>query len=205
MEQFNETKKKILDASLELFSRNGFNATSVRQIAREVGVRESAIYNHFKGKDDIIQTLIYVYGIGKTKSCIEKLKNDNRLISDPYIFLKEVATNEILKLICNDESNKFKKIMIMEMFCVENARHIIERDIFGQARTLLKEIFEFMIEKKLIKWYNPLLLANEFLAPFGLISLEYLITCSAELDMEYLKKQIEGHIDFFWGTVKNDE
>ena len=41
------TKEKIFDVSLELFSQKGFNNTSVREIAREVGIKESSIYNNY--------------------------------------------------------------------------------------------------------------------------------------------------------------
>jgi AcrR family transcriptional regulator len=47
------TKEKILKVATTLFSRLGFKGTSVRKIASEVGIRESALYNHFKNKDEI--------------------------------------------------------------------------------------------------------------------------------------------------------
>ena len=45
------TKEKILKASSTLFSEHGYKGTSVRKIASEVGIRESALYNHFKNKE----------------------------------------------------------------------------------------------------------------------------------------------------------
>ena len=36
-----------------IFSQKGFNGVSVREIAREVGIRESSIYNHYKNKEAI--------------------------------------------------------------------------------------------------------------------------------------------------------
>ncbi|MDD2702367.1 MAG: TetR/AcrR family transcriptional regulator, partial [Sideroxydans sp.] len=47
------TKQKIIRASATLFSEYGYKATSVRKIASEVGIRESALYNHFKNKEEI--------------------------------------------------------------------------------------------------------------------------------------------------------
>lgn len=204
MEQLNDTKKMILDIGLKLFSEKGFNATSIRQIAREVGVRESAIYNHFKGKDEIIKTLFELYGVGKVRSYIRKLANDEKLLEDPYHFLKNIASEEILDLVCNEQTNKFKKIVIMEMFCEKNARYIIEREVFQQARELLEEMFHLLINKKLIKDINPTLLANEFLAPLAFINLEHLIVELKEQDKEYYKNQIVSHIDFFWNAIKLD-
>ncbi|MDT8339562.1 MAG: TetR/AcrR family transcriptional regulator, partial [Sulfurimonas sp.] len=47
------TKQKIIKASSTLFSEHGYKATSVRKIASAVGIRESALYNHFKNKEEI--------------------------------------------------------------------------------------------------------------------------------------------------------
>ena len=52
------TKDKIFQVSVDLFSEKGFNAVSIREIAREVGIRESSIYNHYKNKDAILDSII---------------------------------------------------------------------------------------------------------------------------------------------------
>lgn len=52
------TKQLIIDAALELFSVQGFEATSVGQIADAVGIRKSSLYSHFKSKDEILDTLV---------------------------------------------------------------------------------------------------------------------------------------------------
>lgn len=40
----NDTKQRILDVSLELFSQNGFSAVSIRDICRQVQIKESSVY-----------------------------------------------------------------------------------------------------------------------------------------------------------------
>ena len=52
------TKQKILDAALELFSTQGFDATSVSQIAYEVGIRKASVYSHFASKQEILESLM---------------------------------------------------------------------------------------------------------------------------------------------------
>ncbi len=44
------TRDKILNETLTLFSENGFDGTSVAQIAEKVGIKAPSLYNHFKGK-----------------------------------------------------------------------------------------------------------------------------------------------------------
>ena len=47
------TKDKILNAMTDLFSDKGY-ATSMSDVAGEVGIKVPSIYNHFSGKDEII-------------------------------------------------------------------------------------------------------------------------------------------------------
>lgn len=53
-EKMTEKKKKILEVSIELFSKNGFSNTSTSQIAKEAGVAEGTIFKHFKSKENLI-------------------------------------------------------------------------------------------------------------------------------------------------------
>ena len=52
------TKREILEASLELFSVQGYEATSVSQIADSVGIRKASLYSHFENKQAILEALV---------------------------------------------------------------------------------------------------------------------------------------------------
>ena len=52
------TKEKILDAALTLFAENGYDGTSMEQIASIVGIKAPSLYKHYKGKEDILNALI---------------------------------------------------------------------------------------------------------------------------------------------------
>lgn len=52
------TRDEILDASAELFTTDGFAATTTRRIAEAVGVQQASLYYHFKTKDDILDALL---------------------------------------------------------------------------------------------------------------------------------------------------
>lgn len=54
-----DTKQAILAAALELFLRQGYHATSLRQIAASTGIVPGAVYNHFPAKLDIYLTLLH--------------------------------------------------------------------------------------------------------------------------------------------------
>ena len=52
------TKQAILESSLELFSVQGFEATSISQIAGAVGIRKASLYSHFENKQAILDALV---------------------------------------------------------------------------------------------------------------------------------------------------
>jgi len=51
------TRERILDVSLDLFIEQGFDGTSLREIAENLGVTKAALYYHFTSKDDILLAL----------------------------------------------------------------------------------------------------------------------------------------------------
>lgn len=52
------TKQELLRAAAAVFARQGVSNTCLEEIAREAGVTRGAIYVHFRGKDDLLQTLL---------------------------------------------------------------------------------------------------------------------------------------------------
>jgi AcrR family transcriptional regulator len=52
------TRARIQQVAVELFSENGYEATSLREIAERLGVTKAALYYHFKTKDEIIESLV---------------------------------------------------------------------------------------------------------------------------------------------------
>lgn len=52
-----DTRTRIQDVALELFIEQGYEATSLREIAERLGVTKAALYYHFKTKEDIVLSL----------------------------------------------------------------------------------------------------------------------------------------------------
>jgi AcrR family transcriptional regulator len=53
----NDTKQRILEVALDLFTEQGYDGTSLRQIAEQLGVTKAALYYHFESKEDILMAL----------------------------------------------------------------------------------------------------------------------------------------------------
>ena len=65
------TKDKILEKALELFSANGYDSVSVGEIARAVGIKAPSIYNHYPSKQAIFDAIVK-----ETAERYEKFTND---------------------------------------------------------------------------------------------------------------------------------
>lgn len=48
----------IIDAAITLFREHGYHGTSMRDIARAVGIRKASLYHHFEGKQEILLTIL---------------------------------------------------------------------------------------------------------------------------------------------------
>jgi AcrR family transcriptional regulator len=56
-EKDKDTRERILDVALDLFTEQGYDGTSLRQIAEQLGVTKAALYYHFESKGDILLAL----------------------------------------------------------------------------------------------------------------------------------------------------
>jgi AcrR family transcriptional regulator len=53
-----DTRSEILDVAMELFTSQGFDGTSLRQISERLGITKAALYYYFPGKDDMMRALV---------------------------------------------------------------------------------------------------------------------------------------------------
>jgi AcrR family transcriptional regulator len=56
-----DTRARIQSVALELFAEQGYDKTSLREIAERLGVTKAALYYHFKSKEDIVTSLVEDY------------------------------------------------------------------------------------------------------------------------------------------------
>ncbi|WP_366816600.1 helix-turn-helix domain-containing protein [Nocardioides sp.] len=67
-------REQILEAAAKLFVSQGFAATSTREIADHVGIRQASLYYHFAGKDEILVELLRTT-VRPTTDKVEKILN----------------------------------------------------------------------------------------------------------------------------------
>jgi AcrR family transcriptional regulator len=52
-----DTKAEIQEVALKLFTENGYESTTMREIAERLEITKPAVYYHFAGKEDIVRTI----------------------------------------------------------------------------------------------------------------------------------------------------
>jgi AcrR family transcriptional regulator len=53
-----EKQEKILQSALELYAKEGYNATSTSKVAKHAGVSEGLIFRHFRNKEGLLQAIL---------------------------------------------------------------------------------------------------------------------------------------------------
>jgi len=71
-----DTRSRLLDTALRLFSERGMEGSSLQMIADELGVTKAAVYYHFKTKDDILDAVI-VLRQEKTRAMLSRWESEN--------------------------------------------------------------------------------------------------------------------------------
>ncbi|WJV50297.1 TetR/AcrR family transcriptional regulator [Streptomyces flavofungini] len=57
-EHLDARRRQILDGAALCFARNGFHATSMQDVLKEVGLSAGAVYRYFSGKDELIHAIV---------------------------------------------------------------------------------------------------------------------------------------------------
>lgn len=99
------TRQRILTASIHLFSRNGFPCTTIRDIARQAGITDAAIYYHFATKKDLLQEILTT-----------NLQTDDRIAQPPLCpgirELVHEAVREMTRVI--EDNHELLRIILRE-------------------------------------------------------------------------------------------
>ncbi len=194
------TKERILEVSLKLFSEKGYKPTSVRDIAKEVGITQSGLYNHFKGKDAILETLI----ANLMDSAVVKLfdkKSIEELADSGKTILRSIATT--FKLISFDKKNEaLFKLLMQELYKNSTIREIYNEHFYQANVKKLSSIFFVMMQNETIKHSDPLFLAHEFFAPLFFYQMQVNLLKIDGKSNSSMVTLFEKHVDSFWENNK---
>lgn len=195
------TKEKIFDISIDLFSKKGFNAVSVREIARGVGIRESSIYNHYKSKDAIMDSIFHYFKHELMKMRPPETRDLEKLYEiTPEIFRQRAYLT--LNLFKNPKMEKIFRIISSEQFLDERARTIVLQYLIQEPYSFSKKVLDIMVEKGIIAKIDTDIKAMEFQYSIFSLFLEYLLLRSDGSDTSEIEGLIEKHLDYFVSTLE---
>lgn len=164
-------KQLIMEKALELFAKQGFEATSVQQITEYCGISKGAFYLAFKSKDELILALLdhfmeqYIADIDYT---VKNSKNESLLYSFYYTAFHSLHEHSnFAKLLIKEQAQTFNGELLIKMQYYDQLLEklilsLIER-IFGDALTKYDLIYSI---RGLMNVYTGLLIFHNI--PFEL-------------------------------------
>lgn len=193
------TKDKILDEAMELFSEFGYKGASVRKIAAKVGIRESALYNHFVNKEEIFYTVastIFTTPFSQNRdenTVAQSAKSGKKFLSNFIVQYKLVTFDK--------KKERLFRILMIELLQNKKLRSNFIKEYHEKNSKLLAGAFFIMMQEGLIRSSDPMLMANEFLAPLFYLRLQVTLLRIDDQSTSSLSTQFEKHVDFFWENI----
>jgi AcrR family transcriptional regulator len=89
----NSTRKKIINATLKLFVKNGYHGTSISQISSATKLTKGAIYFHFRSKDMLLKTILEEYERNFLNKMIEEVRGVKGTGMEKITHFFKFATN----------------------------------------------------------------------------------------------------------------
>ena len=166
------TKEKILLSALELFSTKGYEGTSVRDLARAVGIRESSLYKHFKNKQAIFDAILeYMesYHNEKMKEMaiplgeIEEVAGDYSAFSLDHLY--QISSVLFLMSFKDKVEIQFRRMLTIEQFSNLEIKKSYKKYFISDILNYQTTLFSKMIQQGRFIDCDPKVLALQFYSP----------------------------------------
>lgn len=193
------TKKLIEDAAMDLFSEYGYKGTSVRKIASKVGIRESALYNHFENKEAIFLAIAErVFASPFAQRNTDDFIRENA--KKGKSFLHKFMTE--FKLMTFDKKHeKLFRFMMIELMQNEILRDGFWKQFHESNIKLLSSGLFIMMQEGLIRSEDPMTLANAFLGQMFYLRIQVSLLKADNKPTTALSTAFERQLDLFWHMV----
>ena len=170
-----DTRAKILMTALQLFSKDGYEAVSVRTIAEEIGMTKGALYRHYKNKRDIFDSIVERMIQIDVQRAREYHMPDEAYDTKPDVYenttLQSIQkyTVEQFRFWTEDEfASYFRKMLTLEQYRNEEMAELYSQCIVAGPVAYMEDLFRELIQKGALKDENPRQLAVEYYAPLFL-------------------------------------
>ena len=165
----NDTKQRILDVSLDLFSRSGFSAVSIRDICGQVQIKESSIYYYFKNKQAIFDELLCLFE-EKARDMMSQL---DAALADFYQTVCDTFFNRYLM---DNFCNKVIRLILIEQFRNSAVQKVYDRWMFTEPLSFQSKVFSVLIQMGVIQGKDSDYLAVKYYAPIQFFAQRWLFS-----------------------------
>ncbi len=191
-----DTRERILETALELFSQCGYLGTSMSDIAKELGITKGALYKHYASKQEILDSIITRMG----ELDLERAKAYQMPETDADSFAEayrdtpkeKIRTYSIAQFRHWTEetfSSRFRKMLTLEQYRDPAFAALYQNYLASGPVAYMAAIFRILTDSE----ETAMQLAMEFYGPIYLL---YSLYDSAE-DKNAVILQLQTHIDRF--------
>ena len=192
------TKQEILEAALELFSVQGFEATSISQIANAVGIRKASLYSHFESKqailDAIVKDVLEQYGKHSifARTDWEEDAGNLPLTADEAVGMIQ---GQIRYILHDSAIRRARKMLVIEQFQNPELAKLQTKQNYSDVLGYFTGMIKRLIQKGVLSEDDPEMMATQLCLPISV----WINLCDREPDREpEVMELISQHIQQFF-------
>ena len=196
------TKQEILEAALELFSVQGFEATSISQIADAVGIRKASLYSHFDSKQEILDTLVkevlrqYAEHSIFARANWEKDAGSLPVTADAAVPMIQGQMRYILH---DPIVSRARKMLVIEQFQNPELAELQTKQNYSDVMAYFAGLMNQLIRQGVLTEADPQIMAAQFCLPITV----WINLCDREPHREQeVMELVERHIWQFFSIYQ---
>ena len=195
------TKQAILEASLDLFSVQGFEATSISQIAGAVGIRKASLYSHFESKQAILDALVKdVLDQYEEHSIFARANWDKFADTEDKQALTPDAAAQMIQgqiryILHDPHISKARKMLVIEQYRNPGLAKLQTKQNYTDVMHYFTDLMKYLIRCGVLREDDPEIMAAQFCLPIS----TWINLCDREPDREpEVMELVERHIRQFF-------
>lgn len=197
----NDTKKRIRDTALKLFSKRGYEGVSVSDIAAGVGIKAPSLYKHYSSKMEIFMSIIED-AEKSFRSFIDTIRLDNT--SNPEELTEDLLIERLSAYVSyalhDGEYSALRKLLTIEQYTLPEAAGLYERIYQNALFSYHTAFFTQLISAGAMKGHDPMAMAMMYGAPVIVLISSYDRNEKGEEEVhDALKRHVKQFYEIFSG------
>jgi AcrR family transcriptional regulator len=194
-----KTKERILQEALQLFAKNGYMATSMSDIAKQLNITKPALYKHYTSKQEIFDSIIERMNQMDQERAKEYEMPEGTMeeMAEKYIHtslekIKTYSEAQFLHWTEDEFSSAFRRMLTLEQYRSKEMLQLYQQYLCGGPVSYMADLFGSMTGRQ----EETIQLALEFYSPIYLLYSMYDAADTSEKKME-IRSILKEHIDRF--------